>query len=149
MADVRLGLAVLLDDDQFVAVDRHGAAGGIFEAHGEAGERLFGVSFERARLVGDQRDLDRRFGGPDMGRGHQHERGAGRQQYAATQARGSGPYLFCLVLGLPSPDVHYQSLLRKTPLLTALTFNDGPPLMCDARSVFGPLPRAKLGLKRA
>ena len=65
-ADVGFGLAVLLDDDELVAVNHHGAAGGVIQSHGEAGRRLFGVGLERAGLVGNQRDLDRTFGGAGL-----------------------------------------------------------------------------------
>ena len=40
------------------ALDHHRAAGGVLEAQHEAGRGLLGIGFERAGLVGDQRDLE-------------------------------------------------------------------------------------------
>ena len=78
-ADVGFGLAVLLDDDKLMSVDHHGAAGGVIQSHGEAGRRLFGVRFERAGLVGNQRDLDRTFGGVGLRGPQSRQRCADRE----------------------------------------------------------------------
>ena len=87
-----------------MALDHHRAAGGVVEAHGEAGRRLFGVGFERAGLVGNQRDLDRSFGGMHVSRRQYDEHGADGQQHAVTQA--ARPHVFQIARGWPSLLVH-------------------------------------------
>src|SRR5204863_9232692 len=49
---------VLLDDDDLLAGDGHRPAGGVVEAHHEAGLRLLAVRLERAGLAVDVGDAD-------------------------------------------------------------------------------------------
>ena len=51
LAQVGLALVVPLDHHDFFAVDGHGAAGGVVQAHHQAGLRLLAIGFERAGLA--------------------------------------------------------------------------------------------------
>jgi hypothetical protein len=57
LGHVRLELVVLLDHDDLLACHLHRAAGGVVQAHLEAGDRLLGVGLQRAGLAGDDGDL--------------------------------------------------------------------------------------------
>jgi hypothetical protein len=57
LGQIRLALVVLGDDDDLAAVDGHGALGGVFQAHAQAGFGLLGVSLQRAGFSVDQADL--------------------------------------------------------------------------------------------
>jgi hypothetical protein len=47
LAQVRLALVVLLDDHELLAVDHHRAAGGVVQAHHQAGLGLLAVGLQR------------------------------------------------------------------------------------------------------
>ena len=51
LAQVGLALVVPLDHHDFFAVDGHGAAGGVVQAHHQAGLRLLAIGFERTGLA--------------------------------------------------------------------------------------------------
>jgi hypothetical protein len=58
LADVGLALVVLLDDGELATRHRHRAAGGVVQAHREAGLRLLAVGLERAGAAVDVGDAD-------------------------------------------------------------------------------------------
>lgn len=58
LGEIGLALVVLGDDDDLAAVERHGALGGVFKTHLQAGLGLLGVGLERTGLAVDQRDLE-------------------------------------------------------------------------------------------
>jgi hypothetical protein len=84
LADVGLALVVLLDDDDLLAGDGHRPAGGVVEAHHEAGLRLLAVRLERAGLAVDVGDADLALAlRQRQRRGERGERGDGEQRTAA------------------------------------------------------------------
>ena len=84
LADVGLALVVLLDDDDLLAGDGHRPAGGVVEAHHEAGLRLLAVRLERAGLAVDVGDADLALAlRHRQRRSERRERGDGEQRAAA------------------------------------------------------------------
>ena len=51
LAQVRLALVVLLDHDELLAIDGHAAAGGVVQAHHQAGLGLLAIGLQRTRLA--------------------------------------------------------------------------------------------------
>jgi hypothetical protein len=76
LAQVGLALVVALDHGDLLAVHLHGAAGGVFQAHHQAGLGLLAIGLQRAGLAVDMGDLDV-AGGEGRGTGQHGQRGEG------------------------------------------------------------------------
>ncbi len=88
LADVGLALVVLLDHDDLLAGDGHRAAGGVVEAHHEAGLRLLAVGLERPGLAVDVGDADLALRLRERRRRERERcRGDGGKHRAATAAK--------------------------------------------------------------
>src|SRR5213079_1314360 len=91
LADVGLALVVLLDDDDLLARDGHRPAGGVVEAHHEAGLRLLAVRLERTGLAVDVGDADLALALRERERRRERgERGDREQRSAAAVEHGVG-----------------------------------------------------------